>query len=402
MSSVLLLPSLSFHHRISWPRGGKISVGNLKIIPGITGQAIHDDNIYMKNGSDAGANRKESDWIYHLKPGLMLDYTIPERGSLRLGYEGDWAFYDKNNDNDWKNHRGNFALDYKAPGGLLLDITNTYSRLEDPYGSPDQYAIGRISKRWENDLKSKIGFLFSENFRAFLLYNFYKQDYRNDDFDYSQDYSDHEFGVGVESRFMPRTWGFLRYHYGKRDYFTHRGSLTDQNDADSKWHRVNAGLTWDPAAKLQGELNVGYEWKSYENQSTPTGTRRDDIDTWIAATMIRYKPTTTTTLNFMITRALRDTGADTNEYFEDTGVGIELRQIILTKFTFIVGANYSKNDFNTNNREDDNYNANVGVDYKIQDWLTVGIGYNYKEKDSNIDINDFKDNQFIGSIKLVY
>jgi uncharacterized protein (PEP-CTERM system associated) len=161
-------------------------------------------------------------------------------------------------------------------------------------------------------------------------------------------------------------------------------------------------LTWDPAAKLQGELNVGYQWKSFENQSTPTGTRRDDIDTWIAATMIRYKPTTTTTLNFMITRALRDTGADTNEYFEDTGVGIELRQIILTKFTFIVGANYNKNDFNTNNREDDNYNVNVGVDYKIQDWLTVGIGYNYKEKDSNIDIKDFKDNQFIGSIKLVY
>jgi hypothetical protein len=382
-------------------QGGKISVGNLKIIPGITGQAIHDDNIYMKNGSDAGANRKESDWIYHLKPGLMLDYTIPERGSLRLGYEGDWAFYDKNNDNDWKNHRGNFALDYKAPGGLLLDITNTYSRLEDPYGSPDQYAIGRISKRWENDLKSKIGFLFSENFRAFLLYNFYKQDYR-DDLDYTQDYNDHEFGVGVESRFMPRTWGFLRYHYGKRDYFTHRSTLTDQNDADSKWHRVNAGLTWDPAAKLQGELNVGYQWKSYENQYTPTNIKREDIDTWIAATMIRYKPTTTTTLNFMIYRALRDTGADTNEYFEDTGVGIELRQIILTKFTFIVGANYNKNDFNTNNREDDNYNVNVGVDYKIQDWLTVGIGYNYKEKDSNIDINDFKDNQFIGSIKLVY
>jgi uncharacterized protein (PEP-CTERM system associated) len=53
-------------------------------------------------------------------------------------------------------------------------------------------------------------------------------------------------------------------------------------------------------------------------------------------------------------------------------------------------------------REDDNYTANVGLDYKIQEWITVGVAYNYKEKDSSDSINDYKDNQFVATIRLVY
>ena len=150
-------------------------------------------------------------------------------------------------------------------------------------------------------------------------------------------------------------------------------------------------------------MNVGYQWKSYENELTATGVKRDkNKDTWIAATSVTYKPFETTNLSLNITRALRDTAADTNEYFEDTAVGLSLKQTILRKLVLSIGGMYSKNEYNTNHRTDDNYSANGGLEYNIQEWMSIGVGYNYKQKFSNFKDNEYTDNQFVASLKLVY
>jgi len=389
-------------------QGGKIRIGNLKIIPGITGQAIYDDNIYMKNGDDATdpatgrrIHEKVSDWIYHLQPALLLNYTIPERGFLNLGYQGDWAFYSSNDKNNWKSNKFSGGIDYKAPGGLILAINDTHSISEDPFGSPDQYAVGRTTSRWDNDLKTKIGFLFTERLRSFFYYNYYKQEYK-DVQDASQNYNDNEFGLGVEAKFLPKTWGFLRYLYGKRGYDA--TSIISGIKADSSWNKMSAGLTWDDSAKLSGELNIGYQWKSYDNEQTaiPGINRSKSKDSWIAATSVTFKPIETTSLTMNISRALRDTAADSNEYFEDTGIGLNLRQALLRKIALTLGVMYSKNEYNTNSRTDDNYMFNGGLEYNVHEGITAGIGYNYKRKDSNLKENEYSDNQFVASVKLIY
>lgn len=61
------------------------------ITPSLNGQVLYDDNIYLKNGADNLANKKESDWIYHVMPGIMLNYNIrKEAASIwairRLGF----------------------------------------------------------------------------------------------------------------------------------------------------------------------------------------------------------------------------------------------------------------------------------------------------------------------------
>jgi len=385
---------------------GIISFGNLKIIPSLPSQAIYDSNIYMKNGSDETVNKIESDWIYHVMPGIMLNYTIPERGYINLGYQVDWAFYNKNNDNDWKNQRVILGVDYNAPGGMILGINNLWAISEDPYGSADQYAVGRVTKRWNDELKSKAGYNFGKVFKVLLYYNFFKQDYNNT-LDYAQNYNSNEFGLGLETKIMPKTWGFIRYHYGQRDYNTFYGGLTSDYNSDNNWHRVNAGLTWDAAAKLSGELNFGYIWKRYKNEFTDAlqTARREDIDTWIAATSISYKPFTTTTLTLNIGRTVFDTDAVTIDYFEDTGVGLSLNQVILTKFVFNLSGYYSRDVFNlpaTNNRVDNNYTAIAGLNYNIQDWMTVGVSYMFMKKDCNITVNEFRDERFMATLKFLY
>lgn len=386
---------------------GRIHVGNLKIIPGITFQGVYDDNIYLSNGSNDDDGGEESDWITHVTPSILFDFAFLGRGHLKLGYQGDLAYYAEKDENDWQNHRGIFGLNYEAPGGLIVDIDNTYVNAEDPYGSENEYKLGvpQVS-RWSNGLKTKIGHAFSDKFKVLGFYNYYTQDY-DSRVDFTQDYDVNEFGIGFQMRLLPKTWGFIRYHYGERDYFTHPAGtgVTESNDSDFKWHRVNTGLTWDSGAKLSGELNFGYQWKDYDNLTDVNGRRYDDKDTWIASTFMSFEATATTTLDFSVVRALRETGSDTNEFFEDTGIGINLRQLIFTKAQLYAGATYSRNDYNLSEgepRKDDNYKANIGIYYLIRGWMRVGVGYDYWKKNSDRSEYEFTDNRFTASLSIVY
>ncbi len=386
---------------------GRIRIGKLKVVPSITLQGVHDDNIYLGNGTNNTNEIEESDWITHFQPALLFDYTLTGRGSLKLGYQGDWAYYGENEQNDWDTQNGFFNLDYKAPGGLILGFNDRYSDAEDPYGSLNEYGLGQPqTARWSNDLKSKIGYEFSKRFRMFTYYNTFTQDY-DELKDFTQDYYEYEYGIGAQVRVLPKTWGFTRYHYGSRNYNSHPAGTGSNraNDSDYDWHRVNAGLTWDSGAKLQGELNFGYQWKNYDNLLDAFGNRYDDDDTWIANTSLNYSATATTTLSGSITRRLTESSSVTNEYNETTGFGLTLQQILYTKFTLGAGVNYSINDYNLpiiNPREDDNYRFNLDLLYRIQTWLNAGMGYSYNRKDSNYVTNDYTDNRFTISLRGVY
>lgn len=393
-------------------QGGRIRLGKLKIIPGITVQEIYDDNIYLANGTNDTTELEESDWITHLQPGLLVQYSLGVRGSLSLGYLGDFARYSDNDDNDWQTHKYFFDLAYQAPGGLILAINNTYTDAEDPYGNDNEYKLGiPQTERWNNDLKSKIGYNFGNSFKVLAYCNYFKQDYANLE-DYTQNYEEYEFGVGFQRRLLPKTWGFVRYHYGERDYYSHPAFVngiatnsSEANDCDFSWHRVNAGLTWESGAKISGELNFGYKWSDYDNEFDAGGRKYDDEDTWIAATSITYAATPSTTLALNIVRAVRTTSADTKEYYDDTTVGISLQQALWRKLSLLAGFRYGNNDYNlpvARSREDDNYNANLELSYQLRDWLTAGIGYQYMRKDSNYVENDYTDNQVLVSVKAVY
>ena len=388
-------------------QGGRTSTGNLKVFPSFTVQELYDDNIYLGNGTNNTTEIIESDWITHLMPSFGFNYSLQERGGVSLGYEGDIAYYSDDDDNDWQTNKGMFNLDYQAPGGLRIGINSIYTDAEDPYGSLQQYRTGLKTERWNNDLKSEIGYYFGNRLTIIAFYNFYKQDYDLER-DYTQDHDINEFGAGFQMRLLPKTRGFVRYHFGERDYFSHpAGTASNEtNDSNFDWRRVNAGLSWDTTARMVGELNFGYQWKYYDNEfdaSTPPR-RYEDKDTWIASTQVAFRATATKTLALSITRALREAGSSTNEYFEDTGIGINLQQVILIKITLTVGGVYSQNNYNlpvNKPREDDNYKANIGLEYRIQDRLRAGIGYRYMKKDSNDEENDYTDNQLMISLSAV-
>jgi hypothetical protein len=380
-------------------REGKIHFGKVKVFPILTVEGVYDDNIYLGNGDNTTTEIREPDWITHLKPGLSLAYEFPgKRGGVSFGYRGDYAFYAVNSDNDWRFHNGFLDLQYTAPGGLIVGLNNSFVHTGDPSGSQNQYNLGvPNTERLYDDLRSKIGYDFKNRIKVFGYYNFFVQSYDLER-DQAQDYASHEFGTGFQMRLFPKTWGFLRYHYGWRDYYSHPGGtgLTDGNDADFQWHRTNAGLTWDSGAKLSGEVNVGVAWYGYENSRDPNGIRYDDRFTWIAATSVAFEATSTTTLSLDIIRALRHIAADTREHYDDTGVRFEVTQVFLTDFTLNAMGQYNRFEYNlpaARERAQDNFLAGISLDYRILRWLNAGVRYRFNRRNSNYRIDEFTDNQ---------
>ena len=360
-----------------------------------------------------------------------MAYDLPERGGLRLGWQGDYAFYNTETANNWKNQFFNAGADYNAPGGLILKINNDFRLKEDPYGSPSQYALGRVTKRWENDLQTKLGMDWGNTFRTIALYNLYKQQYASN-IDYTQNYINSEYGVSAEARISPKTWTFLRYLYGIRKYDSFYGAqqegtgtyiagISDDRKADNKYNQISTGLNWDPGAKLSGELSVGYMWKKFDNEFDRNGNQRTDHNTWVAATNINFDATATTLLTLNVARAVRELASDNNVYFDDTSFGVNVRQTVLTKFFILGGVTYSMNQYNVTSalpsnatasdtakynaqerRFDQNYILNLGLEYKIREWMTAGLAYRFWKKTSNYEIYEFDNNQLMASLRITY
>ncbi len=375
---------------------------NLTVIQSIALEGVYDDNIYLTNSS---VENEEQDWITHVRPTIGLDLYFVERGGMALGYRGDFAYYKDNHRNDWQTHTGFFSFNYEAPAGLIVGINNTYTHAEDPYGSDSQYGLGDPTKRWNNDLKGKIGYKFGQRFKILGFYNYYKQAYDLER-DRTQDYHDTEFGYAVQMRLLPRTWGFIRYHFGERDYYSHPASASppaiESDDADFKWHRINTGLAWEPSAKMTGEVNFGYQWKNYDNETDPRGDAYEDKNTWIAATAVSFAATSTTTLSLNVTRALRESGSNTNEFFEDTSIGLGLTKALMSKVSLSLNGSYGKNEYNIDQKKQYNYLASIGAKVPVKDWLSAGVRYTYKRKDSSRGQDEFTDNQLMISLSAQY
>ncbi len=397
----------------------RLNIGNITIIPGIQGVATYDDNIYKGNGktypASAQVTREEkvvSDMIYHIKPGIMANFIIPERGGITAAWAIDRARYNTETKNDFQNNGGFINFDYKMPDGILAGLKNTYSYNNDPYGNADQYGVGQNTERWSNELNAKLGYSIGGNFRPMLYYKYYIQQYNNTMKDWAQNYGENQFGAGLQYRIMPNTWAFVRYVYTQRSYIDNLDP--NATKGDSKTNAGQVGFTWDAGAKLSGEFNFGYQWRRYDNEYTQInnrGDRREEASSWAAATNVNFAPMEKTIIGLSIWRALRDSGSNTNENFWDTGVGLNLSHNFFTKFTFKIGGSYAANDYNRapagsatidKKRSDSNWNFNTGLDYAIQDWLGCGVAYALAAKNSNYELNDYVDNQLSFNLKIVY
>ena len=405
--TIILLALVALCTSSAWAEIGKYKLGgNTQLLYSLGYQGVSDDNIYRGAGTNNTSEKVVSDWINHVQPALMFDYTIAGRGNIKFGYKGDLAYYETEDNNNWQKHIGAFDLNYRSPAGLLGKLKYVYTDTSDPYSNDADYlntATAQV-KRKLNRLDTAFGYSqLGDKFAVLGYYNYYSQDYDDKVRDFSQDYNNNEFGLGVEKAVMSKTFAFFRYHYGIRDYTTEATLVNDSNDSDYNWHRINGGLGWDSGAKWSGELDLGYAWKNYENEIDSLGNPYEDKNTWIAATDVTFKVTQATHVGGLLRRELKETGSNSAQYNIETQIGVDVSHTFIEIIICTAGYAYQENDYNIsfNNikRDDKVHDFNLGVDYKLQPWLLAGAEYVYKTRDSTDPAYNYDQNRFEVTLK---
>ena len=65
-------------------------------------------------------------------------------------------------------------------------------------------------------------------------------------------------------------------------------------------------------------------------------------------------------------------------------------------------ANYGvgDHDYEGTNRSDDVSNYGISLDYKFRRWLSIGVAYDFDDRDSNINALDFERNSYSLNVSL--
>jgi len=187
------------------------------------------------------------------------------------------------------------------------------------------------------------------------------------------------------------------YRFTDTEFDSQNDGVRDTN-RNANWrsdrsqdHELNdffVGAEFEPGGKLSGEVKVGYGSKDWKNTRDISGNVLNDHDTWLAETSVTYQPTERTGLTLMFQRSqLGSTDTDTSTY-DNTILGLTLRQELIHRFTLIAGAEWNQNDYQDEpvgrpEKRYDIYTFNAGVDYKANRWLTFGVNYRYKEKNAS-------------------
>jgi len=389
-------------------QGGRIGTGNLRLLAGAGLQAEYSDNINFSSGYATDPNGSiRKDWIGHVLSSVYLDKVFEGSGGLRFGYEGDWAFYQDYGAYDWKNNLGRFDLDYFGTGGLIARIRSSAALLEDVYGNENQYNLGVPTKRSVFDTEARVGFEFARRFRLMLLGDYFKQEY-DEMVDFTQNWDEWSGGAGAEVRVAEESWLFLRYGYGERQYADQLFGVTAANIADYDYQRVTAGVGWDLGAEFQGEAGFGYQWLSFTNTLDAGGLPFQDKNTWIADATVHYRPagrppfeaSETSVLTVNIWRAFLAEGADTRDYYIESGISGIVRSEIFTNALLRWGLDYYLQEYeNADKEKAGNGKAAIELMYKIQQWLAIGVGTDWQKKNSNVSVNDYEVLRFFFTLK---
>lgn len=347
-----------------------------------TTDLLYDDNVYST------ASNGKSDGIVAFKPELA--WVAPWAASkLSLAYQGDFGRYFNESDLNYNNNAVGAYLELNHSVRLRSAYTLGYERKADKPGSTNELSFeGEKPIKWRNSLAGlslDYGSTGSQGQLA-LQARYNEQRYTNRD----QEFRDYDGTGGTLTfyyRVAPNTRGLLEvdyidYNYIEDDIF---GSNQSGDSA-----QLLAGVTWEATGKTTGVFKIGYRNSTYEDD-------RFDKQSGLALFLDgSWRPNTYTKVTFGAAQdnqnsGQRGAGGSVRAYGYITVVR-EITELTRLK----ANVRYTNEDFEDfANRDDDRWDAGVGLEYSLVHWLDVGLAYGFQDRDSNVDIFDFTSNMIM-------
>jgi len=370
IAAVLLMPAAASAQQ-------NIKFGNLEVNPFVSTQESYDSNIYLTK------TQRKSAEINRSAVGVNLVEKLGSRVDLMGGYNMELLSYSRATSiNNAVHHNANIAAVGRMPKDITATLTDNYKQTTDQATSE----LTQRAKRIENTaglvveapLRGQFGFAVAvqDTYNNYLSHTFA-----------ALDREESQVGFDVTYKLQPKTRAMFSYRYGNLIY-------QNSDFGNATTNNMDVGIVGDIAPKVVGTVKAGVQMRHYTRQLAGAD---DDITTGGYSVQALWKPMEKTEVILFAKRANVESTYATSRFYTSTLTDLSMSREV-RKVKVGLGLSYEAVQYpeKTNafmpKRLDENASVRVTADYNIQKWLTASCGYTYKDRTSNEDAFEYKDN----------
>ena len=191
-------------------------------------------------------------------------------------------------------------------------------------------------------------------------------------------------------RVAPKTKALIELRHHDYDYVLSTSQLNSRSMV------YLTGLIWEATAQTTGTAKFGYEKKDFDSSAI------DSHSNGVWEVGIDWQPLTYSTFSLSARRGT-DEGSVTEDFIEATNTSLNWNHQWRYNLSSDGYYSYTEEDYsNVNQRTDKTSDIGFNVNYDIRRWLTLGVGYTYRDRDSNVSVRGFEHSIFMfsGTISL--
>lgn len=370
---------------------------------------IYDSNIFLvphdlQDGSQVGGGVRGS-WITRNNLGLETNLPFAHINNLSLGYDFTSDIYSTDPAlNDTINQSAHVDFVRSGPQGLTYKIGDQYANTTDQAFSE----LIQRKRRWMNIAYAELDYRPTKGRLAGGADVSHETDkYIDPAFAALLNRFEDRAGFNVGYMVQPKTKAYIAYHRGIIHYGVPPAS--GNPDKDSRSHTVSAGVDGALAPKAEGQVEAGMTYREYDAAAV-AGAPRVNRSPMVAAS-VTYKPDPYSKMILTASRILQESIDPSNPFYYSSSVTLDADHKFPRKFTAGLSLSYAVDAYlnaqtsgtTTGNRRDDLYQGGLWVEYDIQQWLSTGLSYVYRERDSTLSGQfNYQDSQTAWNVALKF
>ena len=322
--------------------------------------------------------------------GLNLSRFTAERERRVQGYaqyQANILKYDRYQDEDRVDHRFQGMLKFSSPSGLSLEVADVYETNSDPYGTG-----GKADRTLDTFDANLFNVIVVSRLSAKVLL---RADYGRYQLNYAgasntfRDRNDDSYSGYLFFQTTPKTAVFVQGEYIAVDY--DEENFFNSN-IDSRHNNYYLGLQMQTSAHTRGRLKVGYGQQDYGAAES---------DDFLAEAQVDYFFTPKTSVSLQGTRRILETDQAGARSILSHRALLGYRQRMTARWSGEAGLFFNRNEYDgtvsIGNRiapdyYHDEFGGRAALSFSPLAWMNLSLGYEYRERDSNFDSEDFRSN----------
>jgi hypothetical protein len=386
---------------------GNLHYDQLALHPYYTESEIYDSNIYLvphdqPSGQVGGG--VVSSWIIRNDLGLETDLPWNHVNDLKVGYDFDYDRYTTAPEvNDTVNQAVHADYSHESGNGIVYKAGDQYINTTDQAFSE----LVQRARRWMNRTYAEADYTPTDGRLAWGVTADDERDkYLDPTLSQGLDRYEQDLGFNVGYMVEPKTKAYVSYLHSIIHYSVDQApGIPDKNNRSDT---VAAGVIGQISPKVTGQVEVGGTYRAYD-AALPG--QSEIYRSPVVTTKLTWNADKYTDVVLTLTRMYEESIDTSNAFYYSNVAMLDLKHKFPYKFTAGIEVAAGRDQYvnqqidgaTVGYRDDDNYQGGVWVQYDIQKWLSTGLSYVYRERDSTFSGEfNFQDTQVAWNLSLKF